>query len=255
MEILGIDIGGSGIKGALVNIKEGKLTSERHRIATPKPATPTSVAATVAEMVKHFEWKGAFGCAFPARIRRGVALTASNIDRSWIGTDVEKLLADKTGLTARVLNDADAAGVAEMAFGAGRNREDVVLLLTFGTGIGSALFVNDVLIPNTEFGHIVVNGMVGEHFASDRIREEEKLGWKRWAQRVQKYLDRVEFLMSPDLIIIGGGVSKPKRWAKFSDSLVSQAELVPAELENLAGIIGAAYSARPITKGPDVDAA
>lgn len=242
MEILGIDIGGSGIKGATVDVTTGTLTAERFRVPTPKPATPDAVTDVVVEIVQHFDWKGPFGCAFPARIKQGTALTAANIDSSWIGTNVEEILYRKTGLTATVINDADAAGMAEMGFGAGRDRLDVVLLLTFGTGIGSALFVNKTLVPNTELGHIALHGMVAEHYASDRARREKKLGWKRWAERVQEYLDRIEFLLAPDLIIFGGGASKPKKRAKFFDLLKTQAELVPAELQNHAGIVGAAYS-------------
>lgn len=246
MEILGIDIGGSGIKGATVDVETGELTAERFRLPTPRPATPDGVTDVVGEIVRHFNWEGPFGCAFPARIKHGTALTASNIDPSWIGTNVEELLHYKTGLPAIVINDADAAGMAEMGFGAGRNRRDVVLLLTFGTGIGSALFVNETLVPNTEFGHIVLHEMVAEHYASDRARKEGKLGWKRWAVRVQEYLDRIEFLLAPDLIIFGGGASKPKKRTRFFDQLHTKADLVPAELQNHAGIVGAAYSAKAL---------
>lgn len=246
MEILGIDIGGSGIKGATVDVETGKLTAERFRLPTPKPATPEAVVEVTAQVVRHFDWNGPFGCAFPARIKNGVATTAANIDTSWIGTDVEALLLKKTGLPAIVINDADAAGMAEMGFGAGHGRKDEVLLLTFGTGIGSALFINETLVPNTEFGHITLHGMVAEHYASDRARKEKKLGWKRWAGHVQEYLDRLEFLLSPDLIIFGGGASKPKKRAKFFDYLHPKADLLPAELQNHAGIVGAAYTARQL---------
>lgn len=250
MEILGIDIGGSGIKGATVDISTGELTAERFRLPTPKPATPEAVTDVTAEIVRHFDWNGPFGCAFPARIKKGVATTAANIDKSWIGANVEELLLQKTGLPAVVINDADAAGMAEMGFGAGRGRRDEVLLLTFGTGIGSALFINETLVPNTEFGHITLNGMVAEHYASDRARKEKKLGWKRWADRVQEYLDRLEFLLAPDLIIFGGGASKPKKRAKFFDQLHTKADLLPAELQNHAGIVGAAFTARMLILPP-----
>lgn len=244
MEILGIDIGGSGIKGATVDVTTGQLTAERFRLPTPKPATPEAVTEVAAEIVRHFDWNGPFGCAFPARIKKGIAMTAANIDPSWIGANVEELLLQKTGLPAVVINDADAAGMAEMGFGAGRTRTDEVLLLTFGTGIGSALFINETLVPNTEFGHITLNGMVAEHYASDRARKEGRLGWKRWAGRVQEYLDRIEFLLAPDLIIFGGGASKPKKRVKFFDQLHTKADLLPAELQNHAGIVGAAFTAR-----------
>jgi polyphosphate glucokinase len=242
--LLGIDIGGSGIKAAIVDVETGELTADRYRLPTPKPATPEAIADTVAAIVEHFNWREPFGCAFPARIRHGVAMTASNIDPAWIGTNVEQLFSNRTGLPVAVLNDADAAGMAEVGFGAAKNRYDTVLLLTFGTGIGSALFVNQNLVPNTEFGHLLLRGRIAEHYASDRVREVEKMGWKRWAKRVQEYLDRVEFLLGPDLIVLGGGVSKPKKYAKFAGYLKTQAELMPAALQNQAGIVGAAYTAR-----------
>lgn len=250
MEILGIDIGGSGIKGATVDVHTGELTAERHRISTPQPATPEKVSDVVVEIVQHFEWEGLIGCAIPARVKRGVAMTAANIDESWIGTDAEKLFADKTGCPTVVLNDADAAGVAEMAFGVGRDRDDLVLLLTFGTGIGSALFNDGRLVPNTEFGHVILSGQKkgedAENYAADSARKNEDLSWKEWAKRVQEYLDHIEFLLSPDLIILGGGVSKPKKHDKYLDLLETKADLAPAELQNEAGIVGAACRARSL---------
>lgn len=246
MQLLGIDIGGSGIKGALVDLDTGALAAERHRVPTPTPSTPEAVADAVAAMARHFDWHGPIGCAFPARIKHGVAQTASNIDKSWIGTNAAALFSARTGCPVLLLNDADAAGVAEMTYGAGRGREGVVLLLTFGTGIGSALFVDHVLVPNTEFGHFYLRGMdvVAEHYASDRARKAHDLGWKAWAARVQQYLEHIEFLVGPDLIIIGGSVSKPKKRDKYFQHLKTEADLVTAELENEAGIIGAAYAAR-----------
>lgn len=243
MEILGIDIGGSGIKGAPVNVLTGELTAKRHRIATPQPATPENIGNVVAELVRSFDWHGPVGCAFPARIKNGIALTAANIDPSWIGTNVASLFEQRTGCPVLVINDADAAGVAAMKFGAGRGRNDLVLFLTFGTGIGSALFINQTLVPNTELGHITLKGQVAEHYASDRARKVHKLGWKSWAKRVQEYLDRIEFLLAPDLIILGGGISKEKRKEKFFPLLKTKAELVTAVLKNDAGIVGAAYMA------------
>ena len=241
MQILGIDIGGSGIKGAPVDTETGELIKERYRIPTPKPATPEGVVDVVHQIVEHFEWKNAIGCAFPARIKKGIARTAANVDKSWLGTNVETLIEEKTGCPTLVINDADAAGVAEMAFGAGRNRNDLVMLLTFGTGIGSALFMNKVLVPNTEFGHIELHGSSAEHYAADSARKKDDLKWSEWAKRVQEYLDIIEFLIAPDLIIMGGGVSKPSKKEKFMHELYTNADLVAAELRNDAGIIGAAY--------------
>lgn len=244
MEILGIDVGGSGIKGAPVDIRTGTLLEKRHRIPTPKPATPEAVGGVIAEIVHSFDWDGPVGCAFPARIKQGVARTAANIDKAWIGTNVAQLIEEHAGCPAVVLNDADAAGVAEMRFGAGQDRSDLVLLLTFGTGIGSALFIDGKLIPNTEFGHLTLQGMVAEHYAADRARKKEGLSWEEWAARAQEYLDRIDFLLAPDLIILGGGISKPKKRVKYFSLLETEAELVTAQLQNEAGIVGAAYSAR-----------
>ncbi|MFK7847918.1 MAG: polyphosphate--glucose phosphotransferase [Rhodothermales bacterium] len=243
MEILGIDIGGTGIKGAPVNTETGELIGERLRIPTPQPATPDAVVGVVNEIAQHFSWKGAIGCTFPARIKRGIARTAANVDRSWLGTNVENLIEKETGCATVVLNDADAAGVAELAFGAGRDRQGMVLLLTFGTGIGSALFMDQQLVPNTEFGHIEMHRGPAEHYAADSARKKNDLKWSEWAIRVQEYLDRIEFLLAPDLIIIGGGVSKPNKKIKYFGELRTDADLVTAQLQNNAGIIGGAFRA------------
>lgn len=246
VEILGIDIGGSGIKGAPVDVGTGQLTAERHRITTPQPATPDAVADAVAAITRHFDWHGPVGCAFPARIKKGVALTAANIDRAWIGTNAEELFSARTGCPARLINDADAAGLAEVTFGAGQAYPGLTMLLTFGTGIGSALFLDGVLVPNTELGHLQMHGMIAEHYASDRVRKEQDLSWPAWAARVQEYLAHLEFLIDLDLIILGGGISKPKKKAKYFDLLKTDAELRTAHLRNEAGIIGAAYAARSL---------
>ncbi|MEM1128373.1 MAG: ROK family protein [Bacteroidota bacterium] len=244
MDLLGIDIGGSGIKGALVNAETGALVADRLRIPTPKPATPKAVSQVVAQLTQHFDYQGPIGCAFPARMKGGVAQIATNVDKAWIGTNAEALFAKATGCPVVVLNDADAAGVAEVTFGAGRDRNDLVLMLTFGTGIGSALFADQRLIPNTELGHLhLPSGQHAESYAADRARKEEDLSWSDWAKRVQAYLTHVEFLLDPDLIVMGGGVSKPKRTAKYLHLLDTKAELVPAQLQNEAGIVGAAYYA------------
>ncbi len=244
MTTLGIDIGGSGIKGALVNIESGALETDRHRIKTPQPATTEAVAETVAKVVRHFDWQGPVGAAFPARIKRGVSLTASNIDKGFIGTNVEELFEKATGQPFHVLNDADAAGVAEMRVGAGQGRDGVVVLVTVGTGIGSALFVDGRLVPNTELGWLRLGkGQFAEPYASDRVRKDEDLSWRKWAERFQEYLERVEFLFGPDLILVGGGISKPERWEKVASDFKTTAELAPARLRNEAGIVGAALVA------------
>jgi polyphosphate glucokinase len=245
MEILGIDIGGSGIKGASVDIATGALTAERYRLPTPQPARPDAVAATVAEVVRHFAWKGPIGCALPAVVKDGVAYSAANIDHSWIGVDGQQLFKKKTKRRTYLLNDADAAGIAEMAFGAGNGQGGVVLTVTFGTGIGSALFLDGRLVPNTELGHLEVRGKDAERRASDRIRQQKDLSWKKWAVRVDEYLGRLEALFSPDLFIIGGGVSK--RHEQFLPLLNRHTPVVPAQLLNDAGIVGAALAARSIT--------
>ncbi|MDX1531469.1 MAG: ROK family protein [Rhodothermales bacterium] len=242
--VLGLDIGGTGIKGALVDTKKGQLVTDRHRIPTPQPATPEAVTDTVVAIVKHFGWDRRVGCTMPARVRRGTAETASNIDPAWIGTDAAKLFRDATGCKTLVLNDADAAGIAEMEFGAGRGCDGTVVMLTLGTGIGSAVFINGELLPNTEFGHLELDGLILEHRASNAVRKNEELPWETWAERVQEVLDHIEFIVSPDLLIIGGGVSRPHRWELFAHLLQTRARLEPAQLENEAGIVGAAYQAR-----------
>ncbi len=238
MQAFGMDIGGSGVKGAPVDAQTGALTAERFRVETPQPATPQAISQSVADVVRHFDWKGPIGVGFPAALRRGVALTAANIDKSWIGQNAEQLFADATGCPVRVANDADVAGLAEMAFGAGKGQSGVVLVITLGTGIGTALFVNGVLLPNTELGHIELNGKDAETYAADSAREREDLKWGEWAKRVDKYLLKMEALFWPDLIIVGGGVSK--RSEKFLPLLTVKAPIVPAALRNEAGIIGAA---------------
>ena len=239
--VLGIDIGGSGIKGAPVNIESGALTAERLRIPTPTPSRPEAVAEVVARIVEHFDYAGPVGCAFPAVIRRGVACSAANVDAAWIGIDAAGLFRQVTGQPVHVFNDADGAGVGEMAFGAGRCERGVVLMLTLGTGIGSALFIDRKLVPNTELGHLELNGRRAEPWAAARSRKAEKLSWKRWGRRVRKYLCHLEFLFSPALFIIGGGMSR--RSEKFFPYLKLDTPITPAQLANEAGIVGVAYAA------------
>jgi polyphosphate glucokinase len=238
----GVDIGGTGIKGATVDIATGELTTDRVRILTPQPATPDSVVPVVAELVTKASYSGPVGCAFPAVVKGGVAQTAANIDPSWIGASVADAVSGKlAGAAVTVINDADAAGIAELRFGAGRGVSGVVIMLTVGTGIGSAVFVDGVLVPNTELGHLEVDGHVAEHRASETAREESDLSRKQWAKRFNRYLEVLEALLWPDLVIIGGGVSKAPE--KFMPLLESTATLVPAGLANTAGIIGAALAA------------
>lgn len=242
--VLGVDIGGSGVKGAPVDLDEGQFATARLRIETPQPSTPEAVAQVVKEIVDHFDLPGPFGCTFPAVVQHGVTLSAANVDKAWIGTNAERLIRETTGHEVIVLNDADAAGVAEMKYGAGRNHTGVIIMLTFGTGIGSAIFVDGKLLPNTEFGHVEMKGMDAEHYAAARIRKEEDLSWKKWAKRVDKYLHYMNMLFSPDLFIIGGGVSKKQH--KFLPHLTVKTEVVPAQLLNDAGIIGAALAANEL---------
>lgn len=238
MEILGIDIGGSGIKAAIVDTDKGWLLTERTRFKTPKPATPQAIAETIGDMVEHFNYHGPIGCGFPALINKGKAKTAANIHKSWVDIHVEQLFSKQTGQQVFVLNDADAAGLAELKFGAGSGRNGVVLLLTIGTGIGSALLNKGQLLPSTEFGHIEFKGDIAENYCSDRVRTAENLSWEKWGKRFNRFLKYMEKLFSPELIIIGGGTSK--KLELFSDQLSLNAEIAPATLRNQAGIIGAA---------------
>ena len=234
----GIDIGGSGMKAAPVDLADGALTADRFKIQTPQPATPTAMADVVVQLVAHFEWSGPVGVTFPAVVRRGVTLSAANVDKSWIGTDADALFTKSVGQDVHVVNDADAAGLAEMRYGAGRGRDGVVLVLTFGTGIGSGLFVDGVLVPNTELGHLEVDGHDAEHRAAASARDRENLSWGEWAKRVERYLRTIVKLFSPELIIVGGGASrKADRWLPAIDV---GTEIVPAALTNEAGIVGAA---------------
>ncbi len=248
-KILGVDIGGSGIKGAPVQTRTGELISERYRIPTPQPATPKAVAETVHEIMKATGWKKPIGCTVPGRVVRGVVETAANIDDAWVGVDAQKLFSKVCGVPVAVLNDADAAGMAEIKYGAGKGEDGEVLVLTFGTGIGSALFIDGHLVPNTEFGHMHYDKRIAEHVAADSVRTKEHLSWEKWAtRRVQPVLEMYEFILAPDLIIVGGGVSKPERWELFSPFLTTKARLVPAALGNEAGIVGAALACRETLK-------
>ncbi|MCQ8130316.1 polyphosphate--glucose phosphotransferase [Methylomonas rivi] len=243
MHILGVDIGGSGIKGAVVDTVTGELLTERHRIETPQPATPEAVAAVLAQLVLHFNWTGPVGCGFPAAIQHGVARTAANISKAFIGTDIDALFSEATNCPCYNVNDADAAGMAEMQFGEGARQAGVVLLVTIGTGLGTALFTDGHLIPNTELGHVYLdNGLEAERYASDAVRKIEDLGWKAWGNRFNTYLTLMENLFWPDLIILGGGASK--KFDKFKEQLKVVAPVKPAAFLNQAGIVGAALFAK-----------
>jgi len=238
---LGIDIGGSGIKGAPVNLDTGVLLAKRVRIETPRPATPDAVAGVVKQVLDRFDWRDCVGCTFPAVVQRGITMTAANVDDAWIGLDADALLETVTGRPVHLLNDADAAGVAEMHYGAGRGQSGVVIMLTLGTGIGSAIFNQGVLMPNTEFGHLEIRREIAERRASDRSRKQSNLSWVEWAARLEEYLRRMEDLFWPDLFILGGGVSKHHQ--HFLPLIRTRTPLVPAALRNEAGIVGAARAA------------
>ncbi|MFI9047586.1 polyphosphate--glucose phosphotransferase [Streptomyces sp. NPDC053427] len=244
MRVFGVDIGGSGIKGAPVDLERGDLADERYKVLTPHPATPEAVADCVKQVVDHFGWSGPVGATFPGVVTGGTTRTAANVDKGWIGLDAAGLLSGRLGESTPVtlLNDADAAGLAEMQYGAGRGRTGTVIVLTLGTGIGSAVFTGGRLVPNTELGHLELHGHDAEKRASTKVKEDEELSWQRWAHRVQKYLAHVEMLFSPELFVIGGGVSrKAEKFLPLIEGI--RAEIVPAQLQNDAGIVGAAMAA------------
>ena len=245
MELLGVDIGGSGIKAAPVDVTAGALTRERVKVPTPQPSKPKAVAEVVRGLVEQFDWSGKAGITFPGVVTDGVIRTAANLDPAWIGVNARDLFGSATGLEVQVINDADAAGKAEMQFGAGAGQQGTVVMLTFGTGIGSALFYDGVLVPNTEFGHIEIRGKDSELRASERAKQSRGWGWKEWAGRVEEYLRHMEALLSPDLIIVGGGISKEsEKWVPLLTGI--RARIVPATLLNDAGIVGAAMAATGI---------
>ena len=241
-QALGVDVGGSGVKGAIVDLDTGQLLGERHRLPTPQPATPQAVTATVAEVVRHFDWTGPLGVTYPGVVVDGVVATAANVDKSWIGMNAAQAYSEAMGgRRVTVLNDADAAGLAEQRYGAGRNRNGVVVLLTFGTGIGSAVIHNGMLLPNTEFGHIEVDGKEAEHRAASSVKERKEWSYRRWTKEVTKVLVAVENAIWPDLFIAGGGISrKADKWIPL---LKNRTPVVAAELLNTAGIVGAAMAA------------
>ncbi len=241
MIILGIDVGGSSIKAAPVDVERGEIASGTASVRTPQPATPDAVAQALQALAAQFEVGGPIGVAFPAVIKQGEACTAANIDGSWIGVNAEALVARVTGRRAVFLNDADAAGIAEMRFGAGRGQKGTVMMITFGTGIGTALFIDGTLLPNSELGHLEIKGREAEDWASGRARSAGKLDWAEWATRVNEVLAAYQALLWPDVFILGGGVTE--QFASFGHLLKSRAQIVPAHFRAHAGIVGAALAA------------
>jgi polyphosphate glucokinase len=245
--IMGIDIGGSGVKAAPVEPDTGELLAERHRVDTPRPATPSALLSAVGELVDHFEWSDPVGCAFPGVVRSGTVCTAANLDPTWIGVDLPSVMDAEFGLAATVVNDADAAGIAELRFGPSEMADGTVVVCTLGTGIGTAIFTNGHLVSNTEFGHLDIRGTEAEKRSSARARTELDLSWKKWSKRLTEFLQEMEKLLWPDLFVIGGGVSK--KFAKYCNLIDVQTPVVPATLGNTAGIVGAALAAEEAAGG------
>ncbi|MGI8650619.1 MAG: polyphosphate--glucose phosphotransferase [Rubrobacter sp.] len=240
MEVFGLDIGGSGIKGAPVDTTTGELLAERVRIKTPKPSTPEAIVQTSVQVLERFGWDGPVGCGFPAVVKGGVLKTAANVDEQNIGFDLENALKDALGNDVHLVNDADAAGMAEIKWGAAREEYGTVLMVTLGTGLGTALFIGGHLVPNTELGHIEIKGRDAEYRASDTARKRENLSWKKYGRRLDEYLNKIDALLWPDLIVLGGGISKKSD--RFMSELSVRAEVVIAEMHNEAGIAGAALA-------------
>jgi polyphosphate glucokinase len=241
---IGIDIGGSGVKGAPVDLETGEFADERMRIDTPQPSTPENVAEVVQQIADHFKaghGSEPIGITVPAIVRHGRVLSAANIDKEWIDTDANKLFSKAIGRPVHVMNDADAAGLAEVRYGAAKDQDGLVIVVTLGTGIGAAMIYDGVLVPNAELGHLEIDGHDAESRAADSARDRDGLSWKQWAERLTRYFEVVEFLFSPDLFVVGGGVSK--RFEKFGPDIKIETRIVPAQLRNTAGIVGAAWQA------------
>ena len=245
MEILGIDVGGSGMKGALVNIETGEMVTKRHRIPTPAKRTPETMAEVISKIVKHFDYSGPVGCGFPTVIKNGICKSPGNLDKSWLGVDVDKLMEDATGQQFSVINDADAAGYAVMNYGIGKGLKGLVLIITIGTGLGSGAFINGELLPNFELGQIPYKKYKKiETWAAGSAIDREELSYKKWSKRFNKFLNIVDLIVSPDHIILGGGVSKD--WEQYKEYIRVDTPVVPAQLQNHAGIIGAAMAGSKI---------
>lgn len=250
--VLGIDIGGSGIKGAPVDLDTGTLITERLRIDTPVPAKPQSVAVVVKQIVDQFADQigdGPIGITVPAIVTHGVTRSAANIDKSWIDAPAAEIFSEVLEHGVVVVNDADAAGVAEVKFGAAKGQDGLVIVTTLGTGIGSAIIHRGVLVPNAELGHLEIDGFDAEKRAAASVREREELSWPAYIKRLQRYYETVEFLFSPDLFVVGGGISRKS--GKFLPQLVLRTPIVPADLRNQAGIVGAAWLAQDAAQAPD----
>ncbi|WP_421919598.1 polyphosphate--glucose phosphotransferase [Marinifilum sp.] len=247
MEILGIDIGGSGIKGAPVNVLRGEQLAERFRILTPQPSTPEAVADVIKQIVDHFNWTGPVGCGFPTIISHGKAMAHGNMDASWVGVQVDELFSKKTGLAVSVVNDADAAGLAEMRYGVGKDKDGLVAMITIGTGLGSGVFFNGQLLPNFELGQLNhTDGKIIEKYAADSVRKNEELSFQEWGKRFNEFLHHVNLICAPDYFIIGGGASK--KLNRFEEEIDVEVPVLVAEFQNGAGIIGAALSANQINR-------
>lgn len=242
-QVLGVDIGGTGMKGALIDINTGEMMTERFRLSTPSPATPKAMAETFKGIIEHFEYQGPIGCGFPAVIKGNRALTAANIDKAWIGKNVGEYFGSSKDSPIFVLNDADAAAIAEMEFGIGKGAKGLVIMLTIGTGIGSCLFLDGKMIPNTEFGHVLMHGKSAEKYCANSVRKDLDLSWEEWGKRFNEYLQYMYLLLSPDSFILSGGVSK--KFDKFEKFIDLPIDVKPAGLLNNAGIVGAAaYAAQ-----------
>ena len=239
---LGIDVGASGIKGALVNVQTGEMEGARFRVDMPQPSTPENAAAAIAGIVQHFKYEGKIGVGFPSVVKNGVAMTAANLDKTWIGANIETVISKATGCEVIALNDADAAGMAEMRYGKGKGKLGTVVLITIGTGLGSAIFTDGHLLRNTEFGHLLMkNGMIAEKYAADSVRKNEELSWRKWGKRFNEFLEHVNLYVQPSLILLGGGSSK--YFDEFKERIKISTPVEPAQLLNSAGIIGAAVYA------------
>ncbi len=240
--VLGLDIGGTGIKAAIVNTSTGKLVTERMKVPTPQPSTPKAIIQIIKGIVQKLNWSGLIGCGFPSVIKDGVACTAANIDDSWISVNVEEFFSNELKLPVVAINDADAAGITEINFGAGVNKKGTVLLLTLGTGIGSALFIDGILVPNTELGHLIFKGTAAEKYCSNAARIAKELTYEKWGKRLNKFLLHIERVMTPHYIILGGGVSK--KFNNYKEYIKTSCSVVPAITKNEAGVIGAALAAK-----------
>jgi polyphosphate glucokinase len=240
--VLGIDIGGTGVKAAVVDTEQGILLTPKIKYATPKPSSPEAVMGVVNQLIDDCDWRGKpMGCGLPSIVKNNIVFSAANIDKSWMNVNLDDLFAKEVGQEATFINDADAAGIAEMTYGEGKGVDGTVIMLTLGTGIGSGLFRDQKLVPNTEFGHLEHKKSIWEHYASNSARERKDLSWSEWGAELNEYLNHLDLLLSPDLVILGGGVSK--KFSKYKDYLNVSYEIVPASMLNNAGIIGAAMNA------------